>query len=63
MTPRFKATDQAGISGAVFDSAAFDTNAFNVNSWEFGEELEIILGAYKGLYLGLYSNIYQIGKI
>lgn len=48
----------AGISGAVFDSNAFDTNAFDVNSWDFGEIADIV-GAYNGLYLVLYSNIYE----
>lgn len=37
MTPRFRAMDQAGTSGAVFDSNSFDTNSFDINSWDFGE--------------------------
>jgi hypothetical protein len=58
MTPRFRATDLAGTSGAVFDSAAFDTNAFDANSWEFGEEAEVLIGAYRGLYMGIYEILY-----
>ena len=58
MTNLFKGMVRQGTSGAVFDSAAFDTNAFDVNSWDFGEDEEILLGAYKGLYLGIYDILY-----
>ena len=40
MTLKSRETDQAGTSGAVFDSASFDTNAFDINSWDFGELIQ-----------------------
>jgi len=53
-----------GISGAVFDSGSFDTNSFSINSWDFGGVTPSpTFGVYKGLYLGLYFNVYKIGKI
>ena len=37
MTLKYRAMDQAGISGEVFDSNSFDTSAFDINSWDFGD--------------------------
>ena len=60
MTLKYRAMDQAGISGEVFDSNSFDTSAFDINSWDFGEDAPaLVIGAYRGLYLGMYAKLYN----
>ena len=49
-------------------------NYFGVDFWEVnyygaeywgsgGAAVPITIGAYKGLYLGLYAKIYEVGRI